>query len=115
MALARMTIMARTISSSPNLRSVAENRAQLEFLQLTFLEVRLVLGRHRIAGKHDCLALIAGSAIEPIDCDPFRGRLEQQSVVICLALLGFGAQLDFRSRSVRHRTTCFDRQITARQ
>ena len=80
-----------------DLRSVAPDRAHPEFLQLSFLEICLVLRRHRIARKHDGLALIAGPAIEPIDRDSFRGRLEQQSVVVGLPLFGFGAHLHLRA------------------
>ena len=73
----------------------------------------MVLGRHRIAFEHHRFALIAGAAIEPIDGYSFGGGLEQQAIIVGLALPARrGAQFDLGAMA-RHHDDLIDGQIVA--
>ena len=68
-----------------------------ETLELYFLDGGLVHCRRGVAGEQNGLAIVAGTAVEPIDGDAFRGRLEQQAVIVGFALPRLRAQLHLRA------------------
>jgi hypothetical protein len=90
MALARTTIMARTMSSSVTSGPVPNNEHHRETRALGLLDQRAIRGDIGIAVEHHRLALIAGAAIEPVHRDAFGRGLEQQAIVVGLALLRLG-------------------------
>ncbi len=84
--------------------------AGAEGLALEALDPRLVVRRHRVALEDHHLALIARAAIEAIDRNSLRSGLEEQTIVVRLALPGALAHLHFRAVA-RDGNDLLDREI----
>ena len=69
---------------------------------LSLLDQRAILRRQRIALEHHRFALIARAAIEPVHRNALGGSLEQQAVIVGLALPGLGAQFHLGAMARHH-------------
>ena len=95
-----------------DLRTEACMGAAMKACGLQLLDSRLVLGRHGIAGEQHRFAVVAGAAVEPINGYSLGSGLEQQAVVVELALPRVRTQLHLRAMA-RDIHDLLDRQIMA--
>ena len=90
-------MVARTISSASTSGPKPNKAPSRKRSSCSRFEFRLVGGGGGVAFKQHGLALVAGAAIEPVNGHAFGGGLQQQAVVVRLALLRLGAQLHLRA------------------